>query len=369
MTDQSSLIAELTIDRDARQDSGSSRVAVVLVSTAFLLLLVMFGWYMTPPSGREPERATLTPEEPEPAEVPVTRSAALDASGYVVARRQATVSAQITGQLTEVLIEEGQRVEAGQVIARLDESTASAALAQAEARLAQSQAAANAARIAFENEQSLHARHLKLYAASAISRHEYEIAKATHDAAEAELSVRVQAVAVAEADVALALKNKEFTVIRAPFAGIVTVKAAQAGEIISPTSAGGGFTRTGVGTIVDMDSLEVEVDVSENFIQRVHPGQSALVTLNAYPDRTMAAEVIAVVSTADRARATVKVRVGFMDKDSRVLPEMGARVSFIPEAASQGSRVRPSPVASMANTIPQAPRMRASAKRDGRHRP
>ena len=132
--------------------------------------------------------------------------------------------------------------------------------------------------------------------------------------------------------------------VRAPFAGVVTVKAAQAGEIVSPQSAGG-FTRTGIGTIVDMDSLEVEVDVSENFINRVQPGQPATIKLNAYPDWEIPAEVIAVIPTADRSKATVKVRVGFKEKDARVLPDMGARVSFLTRSAPNESKNAPPAVA------------------------
>ena len=137
---------------------------------------------------------------------------------------------------------------------------------------------------------------------------------------------------MARAGLGLAQRAQEDTIVRAPFAGVVTVKAAQPGEIVSPISAGGGFTRTGIGTIVDMASLEVEVDVSENFINRVRPGQRATIRLNAYPDWEIPAEVIAVIPTADRAKATVKVRVGFKQRDARVLPEMGARVAFLSDA-------------------------------------
>jgi multidrug resistance efflux pump len=141
--------------------------------------------------------------------------------------------------------------------------------------------------------------------------------------------VAAHALAVAEASLAVAQRNLDDTVVRAPFAGIVTVKAAQEGEMVSPVSAGGGFTRTGIGTIVDMDSLEVEVDVSESFISRVQSGQPVAITLNAYPDRRMAGRVVAIIPTADRAKATVKVRVGFDERDAAVLPEMGARVAFL----------------------------------------
>ena len=117
--------------------------------------------------------------------------------------------------------------------------------------------------------------------------------------------------------------------MRAPFAGVVTVKAAQEGETVSPVSAGGGFTRTGIGTIVDMSSLEVEVDVNESFINRVTAGQRVDVRLNAYPDWQIGARVIAIVPTADRAKAAVRVRIGFDAIDERVLPQMGVRVSFL----------------------------------------
>jgi RND family efflux transporter MFP subunit len=157
-------------------------------------------------------------------------------------------------------------------------------------------------------------------------------------------------VALAKAGVEVAQRNLDDTIVRAPFSGVVTVKAAQAGEIVSPSSAGGGFTRTGIGTIVDMDSLEVEVDVSENFINRVRPTQPASVKLNAYPDWDIPAQVIAVIPTADRSKATVKVRVGFKERDARILPDMGARVSFLSEATPGDGKS--APVAVSAVVIP-----------------
>ena len=165
-----------------------------------------------------------------------------------------------------------------------------------------------------------------------ISAQTFDTAKASYDAARTGLTVAARAVEVAEARLALAERNLDDTVVRAPFAGIVTVKAAQEGEMVSPMSAGGGFTRTGIGTIVDMSSLEVEVDVSENFINRVVPQQPVTVRLNAYPDWTVPARVIAIIPTADRAKATVKVRVSLDVADERILPEMGARVAFLDAA-------------------------------------
>jgi len=165
-----------------------------------------------------------------------------------------------------------------------------------------------------------------------ISAQDFDADHANYNAVRSDLNVKQQMVEVARAGVQVAQRNEDDMTVRAPFDGVITVKVAQKGEIVSPMSAGGGFARTGIGTIVDMDSLEVEVDVSENFINRVHPNQAATVRLNAYPDWSIPASVIAIVPTADRSKATVMVRVGFKVKDPRILPEMGARVSFLNDA-------------------------------------
>jgi RND family efflux transporter MFP subunit len=256
----------------------------------------------------------------------------LDASGYIVARRQATVSSKITGKVMEVLIEEGQRVKKDEVIARLDDSNYRTAYEQAKAQVSQAQANVHAAQVAFDNARPTFERNKKQIEQGVISAQTFDSAKAAYDASETALAVAQRSEEVARAVLASAQQNLYDTVIRAPYAGVVTVRAAQAGEIVSPMSAGGGFTRTGIGTIVDMDSLELEVDVSENFINRVKPQQPANVKLNAYPDWEIPAEVIAVIPTADRAKATVKVRIGFKVKDPRILPEMGARVSFLDDS-------------------------------------
>jgi RND family efflux transporter MFP subunit len=258
----------------------------------------------------------------------------LDASGYVVARRQATVSAKITGKVTKVLIEEGQRVETGQVVARLDDTNASAQLAQAQALLEQQRAALAAATVALRDAEPGYERNREQFRSGFVSAQQLDAVKTVYDSTSASVDVAARAVEVAEANVTLAQRALDDTVIRAPFPGIVTVKAAQEGEMVSPMSAGGGFTRTGIGTIVDMDSVEVEVDVSESFINRVQVGGRVAITLNAYPDERVGGHVIAIIPTADRAKATVKVRVGFDAHDEHVLPEMGARVAFLaPESA------------------------------------
>jgi RND family efflux transporter MFP subunit len=251
----------------------------------------------------------------------------LDASGYVVARRQATVSSKITGKLVEVLVEEGQRIAAGQVIARLDNTNATAALAQAEARVGEAEANLQAVEVALADAEPSFKRSEEQFRRGLTSSEHLDAARSNFNSRKMAVLVAKQSVSVASAAVGVAKQNLEDTIIRAPFAGVVTVKAAEPGEMVSP-SATGGFTRTGICTIVDMDSLEVEVDVSEAFISRVQPDRPVTVRLNAYPDWTIPAKVLAVIPTADRAKATVKVRVAFEAKDPRIVPEMGARVSF-----------------------------------------
>jgi RND family efflux transporter MFP subunit len=232
----------------------------------------------------------------------------------------------------EVLLEEGRRVEAGEVIARLDDSNYRAAVQQAGAQVEQAKARLAAAQTAFEDARPIYGRHEKQKAAGLISAQAFDTAKASYNDTRTALTVARRGVDAARASLTMVQRNLDDTVVRAPFSGVVTEKAAQPGEIVSPISAGGGFTRTGIGTIVDMDSLEVEVDVSETFINRVRAKQPVTVKLNAYPDWEIPGEVIATIPTADRAKATVKVRIALMTKDERVLPEMGARVSFLDES-------------------------------------
>ena len=252
----------------------------------------------------------------------------LDATGYVVARRQATLSAKILGKLVEVNVEEGQHIESGQVVARLDDSNYAAALRQAQAQAAQ-------ARANLSDQEAIFERYRRLHAENAISTDAFETQRLAYDTARTQLEV-------ANATTALAQTYENDTVIRAPYAGVVTDKAAQIGEIVAPAAAGGGFTRTGIATIVDMDSLEVEVDVSEDYIDRVHPGGEASTRLDAYPDWNIPGTVIAIIPTADESKGTVKVRIAIHAKDARILPQMGARVAFLglPGTASASHAVR-----------------------------
>jgi RND family efflux transporter MFP subunit len=253
----------------------------------------------------------------------------LDASGYVTARRQATVSAKITGKVTEVLIEEGMRVEEGAVLARLDDTEARAQLALALAQLVAARSQLAEVRAQLEQAERDFARQQQLFERHLVAAQALDAALAQRDALRARLASIGEQIKVAQESVAVAQVQLENTVIRAPFSGVVVAKAAQPGEMISPISAGGGFTRTGIGTIVDMDSLEIQVDVNEAFINRVTPGQPVEAMLNAYPDWKIPAEVIAIVPTADRSKATVKVRIAVKQKDPRIVPDMGVRVAFL----------------------------------------
>lgn len=257
----------------------------------------------------------------------------LDASGYVVAMRQATVSAKSIYKVSEVLVQEGQRVAKDQVIARLDDTNVRAALDQAKAEVRRLEAELTAARLAAENARPSFLRNQKQLAAKLISQDAFDSAKASYDAVQVTVPVAEERLAAAKAATEVTARLVDDTVVRAPFDGVVTIKTAQPGEIVSPQFSGGG----GIAKVVDMDSLEVHVDVSETFINRVHPDQSATITLNAYPDWRIPAAVIAVIPTADRAKATVKVRVGFAVKDARIVPEMGAKVSFLERAPQDSS--------------------------------
>jgi HlyD family secretion protein len=252
----------------------------------------------------------------------------LDASGYVVARRKATLSAKIIGKVTEVNFEEGQKVQAGAIVARLEDTNYEAALHQAEAQVRQAKAA-------FDNTAPIYARYQHLKSQGAISTDSIETQRLAYDNARTAYSVAQTQIAVAEA-------NLKDTLVRAPFTGIVTVKVAQVGEVVAPSAAGGGDTRTGIVTIVDMDSLEVLVDVSENYIDRVQVGGQATIHLDSYPDWDIPGSVIAIIPTADQSKGTVQVRVTIKAKDVRILPQMAARVSFLtaPEKGASQAAAR-----------------------------
>jgi RND family efflux transporter MFP subunit len=337
MNDKSALLEQLRLHRgDAAAATRGGAIKWIGAGAAALALVGVGAWLLLGRAGGAAVRVAVAQDSSGGAAT--SAASLLDASGYVVARRAATVSSKITGKVLDVLIEEGQRVAANEVLARLDDSNARARLQQAGAQIAQAEANLQATQTALNDARPIYHREEQERAQALISAQDFDAAKATYNAAAAAFEVAERAVAVARASLVVAQRDEDDTVVRAPFAGVVTVKAAQPGEMVSPISAGGGFTRTGIGTVVDMDSLEVEVDVNENFITRVRPGQPVTIRLNAYPDWEIPGAVIAIIPTADRSKATVKVRVAFKRRDERVLPEMGARVSFLQDAVTDAAR-------------------------------
>ena len=252
----------------------------------------------------------------------------LNASGYVTARRQATVSSKVTGKVVEVLIEEGMKVQEDQVLARLDDTNVRASLLLAQAQLLSASNALAETRVRIREADQELERQAGLLKTKIATQADFDHAEAAALAYKARLEQQKADIIVAEKTVATWQQQLDDTVIRAPFAGIVTSKNAQPGEMISPISAGGGFTRTGICTIVDMQSLEIEIDVNESYINRVQEGQPVEATLDAYPDWKIPCKVIAIIPTADRQKSTVKVRVGFDKLEPRILPEMSVKVGF-----------------------------------------
>ena len=327
MSNASDLLKELRINRDETPVTPSRRgwwIALAAVVVVGLLVWALWSKFAGP-SAIEVQTAPVI-------SVGGSGASVLDATGYVTARRIATVSSKVTGRVKEVKIEEGQHVQEGEVLAYLDpvdadaqQSLSQAQLAQARSQLAQAQAQLKLAEQMLARQRELAGR--QLVAASAL-----DAAVADRDSDAAQLVSLQRAVKVAADQLEIARNGVDNTVIRAPFTGVIVDKAAQPGEMISPISAGGGSIRTGIGTLVDMDSLEVQVDVNEAYIGRVTPKMPVEAVLNAYPDWKIPAEVIAIIPTADRSKATVKVRIALKTKDPRIVPDMGVRVSFLEEA-------------------------------------
>ena len=340
MNSSADLLKSLKIDRSAPPPPSSRKgLWIALAAIATLLVLAIAGWALF---------ARGKPQQVQVADVVAIgnggsgSTSVLDATGYVVARRMATVSAKIPGKVREVLIEEGQKVVEGQVIATLDpiDAEQQRTLSASQLQAARSQAVGVQAQL---KEAEANATRLgALVAQKLVSRAQYEGAIAQRDALRAQLATAQQNTQVASDALRISAQGVDNTIVRAPFDGVVIAKAAQPGEIVSPMAAGGGFTRTGIGTIVDMDSLEVEVEVGESFIGRVKPGMPTEAILNAYQDWKIPGKVIAIIPAADRGKATVKVRVGLDAKgDPRVVPDMGVRVGFLEEAKPVQADVKP----------------------------
>lgn len=324
MDPHKSALDELRIDRSSPADARSKGWLVVLLLVVIAAVALGFWWFTRP---KALEVRTVMVRDASSGGSAASRTV-LNASGYVTARRQATVSSKVTGKVVEVLVEEGKRVEAGQILARVDDTNIKASLRLSEAQLAAAKSALDETRVRIKEAELQLKRTGDLAKASIATQADLDRAEAEALSLKARLARQQVEVTIAEREVAIWQQQLDDTVIRAPFAGIVTSKNAQPGEMISPMSAGGGFTRTGICTIVDMESLEIEVDVNESYINRVEPGQSVEAKLDSYPDWTIPCRVITIIPTADRQKATVKVRVGFEKLDPRILPDMAAKVAF-----------------------------------------
>jgi len=325
MNDKSALLHQLRIERDSPPPPGKGRL-LAIAAAVLLAMAAAAAWIWLRPAAIPVHVVAAQPSSQGAA---AGAASILDASGYVVARREAAVASKITGKMVELDIEEGDRVKAGQVIARLDDTNISASLNATRAQVEFAKAGLSETQVNLANAQRDYERQTSLIKGHYVSQSALDNSRTAMEALTAQLATQRRNVEVARRNVEVAERNLDDTIVRVPFDGVVIAKSAQVGEIVSPLSAGGGFTRTGIGTIVDMNSLEVEVDVNEAYINRVQPNQPVSSVLNAYPDWTIPSHVIAIIPTADRAKATVKVRIGLDVKDNRIVPDMGVRVSFL----------------------------------------
>ena len=327
-------LGSLRIDRsEPAGNGGATRGLIITAGVVVLLAALGFGaWKYF--GGETPEVTTVVAEADSTG--PSLGNSVLNASGYVVARRMSTVSSKVTGRIAEIFVEEGMAVEKGQVIARLDPVNSRTVLTMAEREFEASQRNLAEIEVRLAEAQRNLTRNEALVQRQLISQTALDASKAEVNALAARLEASRAQVKVAESGLQMRRIDYQDLEVRAPFAGVVISKDAQLGEMISPMSSGG-FTRTGIATIVDMDSREVEVDVNEAYINRVKPAQRVEATLDAYPDQSLAAHVINIVPTADRTKATVRVRIAFDKLEPQILPQMGIKVRFLDDAPVQAS--------------------------------
>jgi len=319
-------LASLRIDPNSRATQRSKKPNVLIAAIIGLLIIGTVVAFAIKNQKVSVEVAIARPASGSRGTV------VLNASGYVTPRRRSTVAAKITGRVKELLVEEGMQVTDGQVIARLDDADAKALLSAAQAELQVAQAAIREIEVNAADAQRTLTRIKNLHRQQVASQENLDHSKAASDALGARRKLALEQVQASESRLAVARQDLENCTVRAPFSGIVVSKDAQVGEMVSPISAGGGFTRTGIATIVDMNSLEVEVDVNESYIAKVGIGQKVDAVLDAYPDWHIPGSVRTTIPTADRQKATVKVRIAFEQLDPRILPDMGVKVSFLSEA-------------------------------------
>jgi HlyD family secretion protein len=349
--DKARLLHSLAINRTETAPPPPRRnvrlAPTLLVAVIAVAVIAAAGWFLTPQflplisgpghaeqvASGEAQRSATVAQTPTPAS---EQRGGLIASGYVVARRKAAIAAEITGKVVELLIDEGVVVEAGQVVARLDSVLAEADVALAKSRVVAAEAAANAISADLADAHRIFDRAQRLSKNHFVSEADLTKAEARVGVLRAQLGQAQSQWETARLDAQRNAAVLEKHSIRTPFAGVVVERSAQIGEMISTMSAGGSFTRTGICTVVDMDSIEVEVDVNEAFIGRVQAGGAVSAVLDAYPDWTIPASVIAIVPTANREKATVKVRIAFKLKDPRILPDMAVKVKFLDEGQTIG---------------------------------
>ncbi len=334
MADRPDLSA-LKIDERARRGPQRHGRRVLVILTVGLLALGGTGYALLREQVPEVQTAIVRADKGG-------RPALLNASGYVTPRRRATVAAKITARVNEIYAEEGMRVEAGQILARLDDSDAKVRLTAAIADRDATAAGLGDLQVNLVNAQRELKRNEELFQRRLIAEQQIDTARLAVDSFKARIVLARQQIGAADARIKMAEQDIDNCIVRAPFAGVVVSKDAQRGEMVSPISAGGGFTRTGIATLVDMTSLEIEVDVNESYIARVRDGQPVTAILDAYPDWQIPGKVRTLIPTADRQKATVKVRASFDKLDPRILPDMGVKVTFLgdePTAAPSSGRV------------------------------
>jgi HlyD family secretion protein len=316
-------LAGLRIDEKARLNAGGRKPRRIAALVVLALAVVIIGFLATRPRVPVVEVAEVRPGGD------AATTALLNASGYITPRRRATVAAKITARVLDVYVDEGMKVTEGQLLARLDDSDAQRRLLAARTQRDATAAQIKNLEVNLANAEREYKRQAELDKSGFTSTQELDAARTTAESLRAQIAATREEVRAADAQIAVAQQDVENCTVRAPFAGVVVSKDAQRGEMVSPISAGGGFTRTGIATIVDMDSIEIEVDVNEAYIARVEPGQRVEAVLDAYPDWRIPAKVRTVIPTADRQKATVKVRIAFDKLDPRILPDMGVKVSFL----------------------------------------
>jgi RND family efflux transporter MFP subunit len=334
-------LGSLRIERSSVTSGGGNRMGLYIGIAVVLLLIAAGTWFFMRPKPTEVSTVVAEADSSGPS----LGTSVLNASGYVVARRMATVSSKVTGKVLEIYVEEGMEVKKGDVLARLDPENSSTMLTMAERELEAARRNLTEIEVRLTDARRNLERNEALVKQQLVSQTALDTSRAEANALAARLAASQAQVKVSESGLAMRRIDYNDLNVRAPFTGVVISKDAQPGEMISPMSAGGGFTRTGIATIVDMDSREVEVDVNEAYINRVKSNQRVEATLDAYPDAPLAAHVINIVPTADRTKATVRVRIGFEKLEPQILPDMGIKVRFLDDqpvqpVANQGPRIR-----------------------------